>query len=61
MGDDRFPARFLAAGRPGAYLRIAREGELGAGDELVRFHIPDEGPTIGEVAEVRHSGPRNGP
>jgi MOSC domain-containing protein YiiM len=56
MGDDRFPARFLAAGRPGAYLRIAREGELGAGDELVRFHIPDEGPTIGELAQKRARG-----
>ncbi len=31
MGDDRFPARFTAAGRPGAYLRIAREGEVGCG------------------------------
>jgi MOSC domain-containing protein YiiM len=56
MGDDRFPARFLAAGRPGAYLRIAREGELGAGDELVRFHIPDEGPTMGELAQKRARG-----
>ncbi len=59
MGDDRFPARFAAAGRPGAYLRIAREGEVAAGDEVVRFHRPDFGPTIGEVAYRRRSGPRS--
>ena len=34
MGDPRFPRRFTAAGRPGAYLRILVEGELGAGDEI---------------------------
>ena len=32
MGDGRFPIRFAAAGRPGAYLRIIEHGELGAGD-----------------------------
>lgn len=58
MGDDRFPAHFLAAGRPGAYLRIAREGELGAGDEVVRFHLPDEGLTIGQLARARARGTR---
>jgi MOSC domain-containing protein YiiM len=38
MGDNKFGRRFLAAGRPGAYLRIVEEGELGAGDavEIVR-------------------------
>ena len=53
MGDDRFPERFAAAGRPGAYLRIAREGEVGAGDEVTRFYIPEEGPTIGDLAQAR--------
>jgi MOSC domain-containing protein YiiM len=53
MGDDRFPARFDAAGRPGAYLRISRDGEVGAGDEVVRFYRPDDGPTIGHIAEER--------
>ncbi len=60
MGDDGFPARFSAAGRPGAYLRISREGEVGAGDEVIRFHIPDRGLTIGEVARTRRSNPRSG-
>ncbi|HVT78817.1 MAG TPA: MOSC domain-containing protein [Acidimicrobiales bacterium] len=34
MGDDAFPDRFAAAGRPGAYFRIVTEGELGAGDAI---------------------------
>ncbi len=46
MGDDRFPDRFDAAGRPGAYLRIAGEGELGAGDDVLLVHRPDHGVTI---------------
>ena len=38
MGDRAFLKRFAQAGRPGAYLRIVQEGELGAGDpvEVVR-------------------------
>ena len=35
MGDDRFPARFAEAGRPGAYLRIVGPGDVGAGDLIV--------------------------
>lgn len=49
MGDARFPARFEAAGRPGAYLAIVAEGDLGAGDEVVLVGRPDHGVTIGQV------------
>jgi MOSC domain-containing protein YiiM len=34
--------RFLASRRIGFYLRVLREGEVGAGDEIVRIH-QDEG------------------
>ena len=34
MGDPRFLKRFARAARPGAYLRIVEEGELGAGDAI---------------------------
>lgn len=50
VGDPHFPARFRAAGRPGAYLRIRGEGELAAGDEVLVSHRPDHGLTVGEVA-----------
>src|SRR5207302_400871 len=32
MGDEQFPGRFEAAGRPGAYLRIITPGTIAAGD-----------------------------
>jgi MOSC domain-containing protein YiiM len=34
MGDPRFLKRFAAAGRPGAYLRVVQEGDIGAGDQI---------------------------
>ncbi|HWH35944.1 MAG TPA: MOSC domain-containing protein [Acidimicrobiales bacterium] len=53
MGNDKFPARFNQAGRPGAYLRIARPGEVSPGDEVVHFHRPEHGITVGQVARAR--------
>ena len=52
MGDPLFPRRFTAAGRPGTYLRILEEGELGAGDEIRVVMRPDHGLTIGEVFRI---------
>ncbi|GAA0625088.1 MOSC domain-containing protein [Sporichthya brevicatena] len=41
--------RFTADGRPGAYLRVLVEGEIGAGDEITVLHRPEHGVTIAEV------------
>lgn len=41
MGDQRFLRAFLRAGRPGAYLAIAAEGELEAGDAVEIVHRPE--------------------
>ena len=43
---------FAHAGRPGAYLRILAEGELGPGDEVDITHRPSHGVTIGLVARA---------
>jgi MOSC domain-containing protein YiiM len=42
MGDDAFPDRFAAAGRPGTYLRIVGAGEVVAGDAIAveATHLP---------------------
>jgi MOSC domain-containing protein YiiM len=40
---------FTADGRPGAYLRVLEEGEVGSGDEIVVLHRPAHGVTIAEV------------
>jgi MOSC domain-containing protein YiiM len=55
MGSQRFPRRFAAAGRPGAYLRILEEGELAAGDPVEVVHRPGHGLTVAEVARIYHA------
>jgi MOSC domain-containing protein YiiM len=37
--------RFTQVGRPGPYLRVVTEGEIGAGDELTVVHRPGHGVT----------------
>ena len=54
MGQQAFPVYFAAAGRPGAYLRIVREGELGAGDAIRVGPKPEHGVTVGDVARIYH-------
>jgi MOSC domain-containing protein YiiM len=46
MGDNKFGKRFIAAERPGAYLRIVEEGELGAGDAVQVVRRPDHDVTM---------------
>jgi MOSC domain-containing protein YiiM len=45
MGDPGFPKRFAGAGRPGAYLRVVREGDIGAGDPIDVVSRPAHGVT----------------
>jgi MOSC domain-containing protein YiiM len=39
--------RFTARARPGSYLRVLTEGELGAGDAVEVVHRPAHGVTVG--------------
>jgi MOSC domain-containing protein YiiM len=50
--DPLMVRRFAHAGRPGAYLRIATEGELGVGDPVEIVSRPDHGITIAIVARA---------
>jgi MOSC domain-containing protein YiiM len=52
FGDPVMLKRFALAGRPGAYLRIVTEGELGAGDEVDITHRPSHGITIAQVSRA---------
>jgi MOSC domain-containing protein YiiM len=54
MNDEMFPRRFAEAGRPGAYLRIVRDGDVGAGDAVRVVHRPAHGVTIGDVNTIYH-------
>jgi MOSC domain-containing protein YiiM len=54
MGDPSFVRRFGQASRPGAYLRIVEEGELGAGDavEVDVARLPDHGVTVRLISDA---------
>ena len=50
FGDLTMVKRFGEANRPGAYLRIVAEGELGAGDEIEVLSRPEHGITVAFVS-----------
>jgi MOSC domain-containing protein YiiM len=52
FGDPQMVKRFGLANRPGAYLRIIAEGELGAGDEVDITRHPSHGVTIAQVSRA---------
>lgn len=43
---------FLESGRPGFYLAVTREGELGAGDAMERIHEDENGVTVVDVVRL---------
>jgi ferredoxin-NADP reductase/MOSC domain-containing protein YiiM len=49
MQEPRMPALLVAHGRPGFYLRVLEEGEVGAGDAIVKIA---DGPERMSVAEA---------
>jgi MOSC domain-containing protein YiiM len=54
MGDPTFLKRFALASRPGAYLKILADGDLGAGDpiEVDLAGRPDHGVSVRLVADA---------
>jgi MOSC domain-containing protein YiiM len=52
LGEPQMVKRFAQASRPGAYLRIVREGELGAGDVVVVLSRPSHGVTVRDVSDA---------
>jgi len=52
MNDPAFVRRFAEARRPGAYLRIIVEGNVGAGDQIRVLERPGHGLTIGDVSRI---------
>jgi MOSC domain-containing protein YiiM len=52
MNDELFPRRFSKAVRPGSYLRIVVEGEVGAGDAISVVERPDHGLTVSDVFRI---------
>jgi MOSC domain-containing protein YiiM len=54
MGDAGFVHQFADAARPGTYLAIESEGEVGAGDPIELLSRPDHDVTIGTVERAYH-------
>jgi len=52
MGDPRFLKRFAVAARPGAYFRVIREGDIGAGDPIEVVTRPEHGVTSALVSRA---------
>lgn len=52
MNDQMFVRRFTEALRPGAYLRIIKEGDLSAGDEIRVIDRPGHDLTIRDVFRI---------
>jgi MOSC domain-containing protein YiiM len=52
MTDPLFPRRFADAMRPGAYLRIVREGDVGEGDEIRIVEKPDHDLKVVDVFRI---------
>jgi MOSC domain-containing protein YiiM len=53
MARPGFITEFIDGGRPGAYLRIVDEGEVGAGDVVQVVSRPDDAPTMGDVMRTK--------
>src|SRR5580704_3832046 len=49
MNEPRMAALLTSSGRPGFYLRVLQEGEVGAGDEIVKVGEAKERMTVAEI------------
>ena len=49
MNEPRMAALLTSSGRPGFYFRVLREGEVGAGDEIVKVGEASECMTVTEI------------
>jgi MOSC domain-containing protein YiiM len=56
---DDMAKRFLASHRTGFYLRVLREGEVGAGDEIVRVQQDENRVAIADVLQVYLGNPNS--
>src|SRR5262245_45773780 len=52
MNDPKFIVRFTQAQRPGAYIRIVQEGDVGAGDAIEVVSKPDHDLSVRDVFRI---------
>lgn len=52
MDEPQMAALLVADGRPGFYLRVLQEGEVEAGDELVKVRAGPQGMSVAKVSQL---------
>ena len=55
MNEPRMPALLTSSGRPGFYFRVLAEGEVGAGDQIVKIGEAKERMTVSEINALLYS------
>jgi len=55
MNEPRMPALLTSSGRPGFYFRVLREGEAGAGDEILKVGEATERMSVAEINALLYS------
>ena len=55
MNEPRMPALLTSSGRPGFYFRVLQEGEVGAGDDIVKVGEAKERMTVAEINALLYS------
>jgi ferredoxin-NADP reductase/MOSC domain-containing protein YiiM len=55
MNEPTMPALLTSSGRPGFYFRVLREGDVGAGDEIVKIGEANERMTVAEINALLYS------
>ncbi|MFC0397883.1 MOSC and FAD-binding oxidoreductase domain-containing protein [Paraburkholderia rhizosphaerae] len=53
--EPRMPALLTSSGRPGFYLRVLQEGDVAAGDEIVKVGEAQERMTVAEINALLYS------
>ena len=52
LEEPRMPALLYSHGRPGFYLRVLEEGEVGAGDEIERVGVGPQAMSVREISAL---------
>jgi ferredoxin-NADP reductase/MOSC domain-containing protein YiiM len=55
MNEPRMPALLTSSGRPGFYFRVLQEGDVGAGDQIVKAGEASERMTVAEINALLYS------
>lgn len=55
LNEPRMAALLTSSGRPGFYLRVLQEGEVGAGDEIVRVGQATDRMSVAEINALLYS------